>query len=57
MTKDGRTHIAALRDGRELYIYGDRVPNVTLSPGFQEHGRLSRSTVRFPVCACESSLH
>lgn len=35
MTKSGHTHTAALRDGRELYIYGDRVTDVTSHPAFR----------------------
>lgn len=35
MTKNGRAHTAALRDGHELYIYGDRVTDVTSHPAFR----------------------
>jgi 4-hydroxyphenylacetate 3-monooxygenase len=35
MTKNGRAHAAALRDGRDLYIYGHRVPDVTSHPAFR----------------------
>ena len=32
MTKNGRTHTAAVRDGHDLYIYGDRATDVTSHP-------------------------
>jgi len=35
MTKNGRTHTAAVRDGHELYIYGDRATDVTSHPAFR----------------------
>jgi 4-hydroxyphenylacetate 3-monooxygenase len=33
--KNGRAHFAALRDGRDLYIYGQRVVDVTTHPAFR----------------------
>jgi 4-hydroxyphenylacetate 3-monooxygenase len=35
MTKTGADHVASLRDGRELYIDGERVADVTTHPAFR----------------------
>ena len=33
--KTGDRHLASLRDGREVYIYGRRVEDVTTDPAFR----------------------
>src|SRR5579871_95608 len=33
--KTGAAHLESLRDGREVYIYGERVSDVTSHPAFQ----------------------
>jgi len=48
MTKNGRAHAAALRDGRELYIYGHRVPDVTSHPAFTNTVASAAASVRSP---------
>ena len=35
MVKDGRQHIESLRDGREVYIHGKRVEDVTTHPAYK----------------------
>jgi 4-hydroxyphenylacetate 3-monooxygenase len=34
-TKTGADHVASLRDGRDVYIYGERVADVTAHPAFR----------------------
>src|SRR5580658_5394449 len=36
---DGRQYLASLHDGREVYIYGDRVKDVTTHPAFRNASR------------------
>jgi 4-hydroxyphenylacetate 3-monooxygenase len=36
---DGPTYLESLRDGRSVYIYGERVPDVTTHPAFRNAGR------------------
>ena len=35
MAKDGRAHLESLRDGREVFISGERVADVTVHPAFR----------------------
>src|SRR5260370_27989973 len=35
----GAEYLASLRDGREIYIYGERVPDVTTHPAFRNAAR------------------
>ena len=35
MAKDGRAHLDSLRDGREVFISGERVADVTVHPAFR----------------------
>ena len=35
MAKDGRKHLESLRDGREVFISGERVADVTVHPAFR----------------------
>src|SRR5262249_42248709 len=35
----GREYLESLRDGREIYIYGERVPDVTTHPAFRNAAR------------------
>jgi len=32
----GKEYLESLRDGREIYIYGERVPDVTTHPAFRK---------------------
>jgi aromatic ring hydroxylase len=36
---DGARYLASLRDAREVYIYGERVPDVTQHPAFRNSCR------------------
>ncbi len=38
-SKTGADHIASLRDGRDVYIYGERVGDVTAHPAFRNSVR------------------
>ena len=35
----GKEYLESLRDGREIYIYGERVPDVTTHPAFRNAAR------------------
>ena len=35
----GSEYLESLRDGREVYIYGERVADVTAHPGFRNAAR------------------
>src|SRR5512144_1579233 len=35
----GREYLASLRDGREVYVYGERVEDVTTHPAFRNSAR------------------
>src|SRR5258708_36597448 len=35
----GAEYLESLRDGREIYIYGERVPDVTTHPAFRKAAR------------------
>ncbi len=35
IAKDGRAHLESLRDGREVFISGERVADVTVHPAFR----------------------
>jgi 4-hydroxyphenylacetate 3-monooxygenase len=35
MIKTGEQHIASLRDGREIYLDGERVADVTVHPAYR----------------------
>lgn len=39
MIKDGRTYLEGLRDGRIIYVGGERVDDVTTHPGFRNAAR------------------
>ena len=43
----GEEFLESLRDGREVYIYGERVKDVTTHPAFRNTARMiARSTMR-----------
>jgi hypothetical protein len=46
----GEEYLKSLQDGREIYIYGERVKDVTTHPAFRNAG-LRRSAVR---CAAQT---
>src|SRR5262249_14597659 len=35
----GREYLESLRDGRAVYLYGERVPDVTVHPAFRNAAR------------------
>jgi 4-hydroxyphenylacetate 3-monooxygenase len=35
----GKEYLESLRDGREIYVYGERVPDVTIHPAFRNAAR------------------
>jgi hypothetical protein len=35
----GKEYLESLRDGREIYVYGERVPDVTTHPAFRNAAR------------------
>src|SRR5215469_14812315 len=37
----GEEYIASIRDGREIYLYGDRVADVTTHPAFRNSVRMT----------------
>ena len=43
---NGDEYIESLRDGREIYIYGERVKDVTTHPGLPQHRAHDRAAVR-----------
>ena len=38
---NGAEYLESLRDGREIYIYGERVKDVTTHPAFRNTARMS----------------
>ena len=42
----GAEYLASLRDGREVYIYGERVDDVTTHPGVSQRRALDRPALR-----------
>ena len=42
----GREYLESLRDGREVYIYGERVEDVTTHPAFRNAARTHRAALR-----------
>ena len=42
----GAEFIESLRDGREVYLYGERVKDVTTHPAFANSAQLRGSSVR-----------
>ena len=39
--QNGAEYLESLRDGREIYIYGDRVDDVTTHPAFRNTARMA----------------
>ena len=70
MTKDGAQHLESLRDGREIFINGDVVNDVTTHPAFRnstrsiaslydfqaEMGNVDRMTFESPTSGARASL-
>ena len=52
----GKEYLESLRDGREVYIYGERVEDVTAHPAFRNSARSilrsTRSTSHSTKCRC-----
>ena len=46
---NGKEYLESLRDGREIYIYGDRVKDVTTHPAFRNTARM--------IARCYDALH
>ncbi len=42
----GKEYLDSLRDGREVYIYGERVADVTVASGLPQRGPLDRAALR-----------
>lgn len=42
----GDAYLDSLRDGREVWIYGERVEDVTTHPGFRNAARMSNGGKR-----------
>ena len=42
----GAEYLESIRDGREVYVYGDRVEDVTTHPAFRNTARIDRPAVR-----------
>ena len=45
----GDEYLESLRDGREVYVYGERVKDVTAHPAFRNTARIDRAAVRRPA--------
>ena len=45
----GAEYLASLRDGREVYIYGERVEDVTTPSGVPQRRALDRPALRRPA--------
>ena len=41
----GQEYLESLRDGREIYIYGERVDDVTTHPAFRNAARTHRQAL------------
>src|SRR5205809_5950079 len=39
--QNGKEYLESLRDGREVYVYGDRVDDVTAHPAFRNTARMA----------------
>jgi len=39
--QNGKEYLESLRDGREIYIYGERVDDVTTHPAFRNTARMT----------------
>ena len=39
--QNGKEYLESLRDGREVYVYGDRVDDVTTHPAFRNTARMT----------------
>ena len=42
----GAQYLESLRDGREVYVYGERVKDVTTHPAFRNTVRIRRDRMR-----------
>ena len=52
----GAEYLASLQDGREVYIYGERVEDVTTHPAFRNAARsIARRRLLMPTSANSSS--
>jgi len=53
----GAEYLASLRDDREVYVYGERVDDVTTHPAFRNAARSIASTFRSPrVCGSSFAI-